>query len=175
MMVILNIVLLNLLWFACVLGASNGVLWPSVIGLFVLLMVTFIYEDINKKDFNVILFSLLFGGLLDGFLHASGLLVYASPFHQLSYLPPIWILFLWIGFAASIKIGMQWFLANPTIGVVIMTVGAPMSYYSASKLGAVEFVNMFEAMLVIGLGWMVYFVCITQVFYNRRGHKNALA
>ena len=174
MMVILNIVLLNVLWFACVLGASNGLLWPAVACLFVLLMVTYIYEDINKKDFQVIVFSLLFGGIIDGFLHASGLLVYASPFHQLSYLPPVWILFLWIGFAASIKIGMKWFLDNPILGVLVMTIGSPLSYFSASKLGAVQFGNMPDAMIVIALGWMLYFICITQIFYTKGSNEDVL-
>lgn len=174
MMVVLNIILLNLLWIACVLGASNGWLWPSIVSLCILLLITYIYAGINRKDFNAIVFSLIFGSLIDGFLQGSGLLIYASPFHQVSYLPPVWILILWIGFAASIKTGMQWFLYNPVIGTVIMTIGAPVSYYSASRLGAVSITSFEDAMLVIAVGWLIYFVCITQFFYPKGSRKDVM-
>jgi len=174
MMVVLNIILLNLLWFACVLGASNGLLWPSIVCLSLLLMFVVIYVGFNRKDMKVIVFSLLFGTLVDGYLQSSGLLIYASPFHQLSYIPPVWIMFLWIGFGASIKTGMQWFLANPMIGTVIMTVGAPVSYFSASRLGAVVFTDWLEVMSLIAIAWLIYFVCITQLFYPKGRHKDVM-
>ncbi|WP_099019309.1 DUF2878 family protein [Marinicella litoralis] len=175
MMVIISVILLNVLWFACVLGASNGLLWPSLASLVVLLVVVFANTGFYKKDLYVIGFSLFIGILIDGLLQGSGLLVYASPFHEYSLLPPIWIMILWVGFAASIKTGMQWFLRHPKLGVIVMTLGAPMSYYSASRLGAVEISSMLTALMAIALGWLIYFLCITQLFYPNGGRNDVLA
>ncbi len=174
-MVILNVILLNVLWLASVLGAANKLLWPAVLCLILLLAVTYIYEGLNKTDRTLIIFSLVFGTVLDGLLQASGLLIYASPFHPFSWLPPLWIMFLWIGFAASIKVGMRWLVVNPVVGTLIMSIGAPISYYSASKIGGVELVHPFHAMLAIALGWFIYFICVTQFFYDKQEQKNVWA
>ena len=115
-MVLTNLMLLNVLWFCSVLGAANQVLWPATVALLALLLVTFIYEDIKRKDLAISLFSLIFGTVVDGYLMYSGLVVYASKWHTFAFIPPIWILMLWLGFGASVKTGMQWLLNRPSMG-----------------------------------------------------------
>lgn len=174
MMVIISIILLNLLWFASVLGAANQLIWPAFLVLFVLLVVSFIYEDIDRKDAKVILFSLFFGILCDGFLNVSGLVIYNNVLFNFEVLPPIWIMLLWIGFGVSIKSGLQWLLNAPMLGALFMAVGAPLSYYSASQLNAVKFSDTLEAMTVVGVAWLLYFVGIVYIKNTKEGKNNAL-
>lgn len=163
----LNLILLNVLWFASVLGAANQIIWPSALCLMLLLSVLFIYQKTSVVDLKLIGFSLLFGSLLDGYLHTSGLVLYASGFVAWGLLPPIWILFLWIGFGASINVGMQWMINRPLLGALCITTGAPLSYYSASKLDAVAFDNTIMAMGVIAVAWLAYFMAVLMLLNTK--------
>lgn len=174
-MTLLSILLLNLLWFASVLGAANLLLWPAAVALLLLLLVTFIYVGFNKHDCKLIMFSLLCGTLIDGVLMSQGLVIYQLKGHELSFIPPLWIMFLWLGFAASIRTGMQWLLNYPVIGGLFMLIGAPLSYLSAAKLGAVTLPNLMQAMTFIGVCWLLYFILIVLLSPRKESGTNALA
>ena len=175
MMVITQIILLNVLWFASVLGAANGLLMPAVVATSLLLAVIFIYQGFDSQDAKIIGISVLMGLLIDGFLSSSGWLVYAMHGHQVSFLPPVWIMLLWVGFGATIKTGMSWMFASPLLGSVFMLIGAPLSYYSASRLGGVELLQLWPVMITIGISWLVYFLILTLITNQTEQRDDVLA
>jgi hypothetical protein len=176
MMMWINILLLNALWFATVVGATHKILWPAYLCLLVLLAVIHIYSGIDKQGWKVIALSLVFGIVIDGFLMSNGMILYNSHTQLIAWLPPLWILALWLGFGASVRVGMQWMLKSPIIGTIFMVVGAPLSYVSAAKLGAIEIPQLNQALAVIAVGWLLYFVCVIQICHskNRGAEENAL-
>ncbi len=174
-MILLNIILLNLLWFASILGAANELLWPAMLMLSLLLVVTFIYQGIGKTDGKIIVVSLICGLLIDGFLSFQGTITYGHTLHGVGFLPPTWILLLWIGFGATVRVGMQYLLNNPMIGGAFMLIGAPLSYYSAAKLGAVVINDLWQAMAFIGISWLLYFILLVQITQNKGVRKNVVA
>lgn len=174
-MTLVNIALLNLLWFASILGTAHAQLWPAIMMLFLLLMVTFIYQGISKLDAKIIAVSLICGILIDGFLASQGTITYGHTLHDVAFLPPTWILLLWVGFGATVRVGMQWLLSNPVIGGAFMLIGAPLSYYSAAKLGAVVINDLWHAMTFIGISWLLYFILLVLMIQNKGARKNAVA
>jgi len=174
MMIIANIVLLNVLWFASILGAANGMIWPAAIVLVLLLGFNFIYAGISQLDFKIIVISIFSGLLIDGVMMNQGLVIYAYNQPDLGWVPPLWIMMLWVGFGASIRIGMQWLLNSPFIGGLFMMIGAPLSYVSAGKLGATVMPDLWQAMIFIGVSWLLYFMSIVQLTQNKEA-ENALA
>ncbi len=174
-MILINITLLNLLWFASVLGAANQMLWPALLMLSLLLLVTFIYQGINKTDRKIMVLSVLCGLLFDGFLAFQGVITYSHTLHEVSYLPPAWIMMLWVGFAATVRVGMQWLLNNPIIGGAFMLIGAPLSYFSAAKLGAISINNLWQAMSFVGITWLLYFAALVLLTQNKELNKNVVA
>ena len=175
MMVITQIILLNVLWFASVLGAANGLLMPSVVATTLLLAVIFIYQGFDQQDFKIIGISVLMGLLIDGFLSQSGWLVYANHGHQVSYLPPLWIMLLWLGFGATIKTGMSWMFSSPVMGAGFMLIGAPLSYYSASRLGGVKLLELWPVMITIGISWLIYFLTLLLITNQSERRDDVLA
>ena len=174
MMVIANIVLLNLLWFASVLGAANGLIWPAAMVLVLLLGFNFIYAGISQLDYKIIGFSVCAGLLIDGVMMHQGWVIYAYKQPDLGLIPPLWIMMLWVGFGASIRHGMQWLLSNPVVGGLIMLIGAPLSYVSAGKLGATVMPDLWQAMIFIGVSWLIYFMLIVHLTQNKEA-ANVLA
>jgi len=175
MMVITQIILLNVLWFASVLGAANGWLMPAVVATTVLLSVIFIYQGFDQQDGKIIGISVLMGLLIDGFLSSTGWLVYAMHGHQVSFLPPLWIMLLWLGFGATIRTGMHWMFNNPVMGAVFMLIGAPLSYYSAFRLGGVELLQLWPVMITIGVSWLIYFLILTVIINQTEQRDDVLA
>lgn len=174
-MIVLNVLLLNLLWFASVLGAANQMLWLPLLMLLLLMVVVFIYQGFIKQDIKIIAMSLFCGLLFDGFLAGQGIISYAAPLHDISYFPPVWILMLWVGFGATVRVGMQWLLKNSMIGGAFILIGAPLSYYSAAKLNAVVINDFWQAMTFISISWLMYFILLVQITQNKETRNNAVA
>lgn len=174
MMMIANVIGLNLLWFASVLGAANGQIWQAAIVLALLLGFNFIYAGMKQLDCKIIAVSVLAGLLIDGVMMNQGVVIYAHTWPDLKWVPPLWIMMLWVGFGASIRISMQWLLNNPVIGGLIMMVGAPLSYVSAGKLGAAVMPDLWQAMVFIGVSWLLYFMTVVYLTQNQEV-ENALA
>jgi len=89
---IINIVALKLTWLAAVIGASKGMVLPSLVAVafFALWQLTR-----NRRHENDILFmciAFVIGFILDSAWQAFGLINYASGF---SFIAPVWILALW--------------------------------------------------------------------------------
>lgn len=174
-MTIVNIILLNVLWFACVLGAANNLLWPGFLALSVLLVINIYNRSLKRIDLKIVLFSLMAGLIIDGLLHAQGMIRYEHKILDSAFLPPIWILILWVGFGATVRTGMQWLLAQPKLGAVIMLIGAPLSYFSAEKLGAANITMFWQAMSFIGVSWLLYFGLVIYLIKDYKGHADAVA
>lgn len=174
-MVITQIILLNVLWFASILGAANGLLMPAVAATTVLLAVIFIYQGFDQQDGKIIGLSVLMGLLIDGFLSSTCWLIYAMHGHQISFLPPVWIMLLWLGFGATIKTGMHWMFNSPMLGSLFMLIGAPLSYYSASRLGGVELIQLWPVMITIGVSWLVYFLILNVIINQEEQPNDVLA
>ena len=173
-MMIVSIVLLNLLWFTSVLGAANGLIWPASIVLVILLGFNYLLVGMHRIDFKIISYSFIAGLIIDGILMNKGLVIYEHMAPGLGWMPPLWILMLWVGFGASVRLGMHWLLENPKLGGAVMLVGAPLSYISASKLGATTVPNLWQAMTFIGCSWLLYFMSVVYLL-NKDGSKNAMA
>lgn len=56
-----------------------------------------------------------------------------------SYIPPVWLLFLWFGFATNVTTLSSLFKSNWLLIAVAGGLLAPLSYIAAAKLGAVTF------------------------------------
>ncbi len=174
MMVLVNVLLLNLLWFSCVLGAAHGSIWPAVIVLFLLLGFNYFCAGMKQLDYKIIALSVLAGLLIDGVMMNQSWVIYAYNQPDMGLVPPLWIMILWLGFGASVRIGMQWLLNHPFIGGMTMMIGAPLSYVSAGKLGAAEMPNLWQAIAFIGASWLLYFMLVVYLTQNKES-KNAAA
>ncbi len=151
--------LLNALWLAIVLGVAHNIPIPAIIIFFILLVVV-LREGITQEDVAALVAGLIIGFIVDGYLHRSGWVHYESWLAIPDWSPPYWILMLWIGFSLTLKVGMRWLFRSYLVGALFLLIGAPLSYYSASKLGAVSLQEPLAAMLVIAVSWWCYFSLI---------------
>lgn len=124
-----------------------GVLIVSAILVFHLFMA-------NKpvKEIQLVLVTLLIGGLWDSFMVASGLLVYEVGMFN-NNLAPYWILSMWVLFATTLNVSLSWMKSRYFLAALLGAVAGPFAYFAGSKLGAVIMPDTIVSSLVIALGW----------------------
>ena len=74
-----------------------------------------------------------------------------------SHIAPLWILFLWTGFALTLNHSMSWLLNKPKLGTVFIFIGAPLSYFSADKLNAIHINETIVTMTLISIMWLLVY------------------
>ena len=128
----LNLVLFQSLWFTAVLGRESW-LW-----LLALLLIAHVLLCSDRRvELKVMVLCGALGSAVDTALTLAGVFVFTpAP----SVLPiPVWLIALWLGFAATFRHSLSYLLKRPAIAVAAAGLTAPLSYFAAMRLGAVEF------------------------------------
>jgi hypothetical protein len=152
---IVNLLLYQLGWFACVLGTAWGRQWVGV-SIAVALAGTHFYL---AKD-RVLQTKLVIAAALIGLVVDTGLLwagVYRFPQGAvIDGLPPPFMTLLWIQFATTFRYSMRWLSGRYTLSFLFGLLGAPLAFYAGESLGAIMFLSPRLAHYgVLAVGWSV--------------------
>jgi len=150
-MLIINFVLFQLAWFACVLGAANSLPWLGVAITMLVLAWHFYHSKQAKYELVLILAALLIGAVFDQLMLSMNWVNYQA--HGWSQnLVPVWILALWLAFASTLNLSLAWMQGRYLIAVLFGGGGGPLAYFGAEKLGAVSLSGT-TSLIALGIGW----------------------
>lgn len=147
---VVNAVLFQITWFACVLGAAAKLLWPGLLALAVLVF------SLRRRpglgiDLTLAGLAVAVGFALDSLWIRSGVLDY-----QGARWAPAWILALWAGVALTLRHSLSLFLPRPVIGGVLAGCCAPLSYLAGERFGAATVPDAWD-LIWVSLCWAVLF------------------
>lgn len=147
-----NVVLFQLLWFAAVLGAAAGLAWPAPLALVALLGWAWLCGSNLHADLRLLLIGVIGGVLFELLLLAAGLIRYQLQSWQ--YLPPVWIICLWAGFAHSFLYSLAWLRQHLALAMLLGAIGSATSMYAGLRFGAAEPLRGMAPLLIFyGAGW----------------------
>ena len=148
-----NLVFLNLLWPVHIVSAAAGMAWPGP-----LMVVVYGAWQLHARhrtpgDRRIVLVAFLVGLLLDSLWVQTGLLEFSADWPGYGF-APVWILSLWVGMALcfnqSLKVARRYLLPAGIFAMVF----SPLSYYLASRVGAVTWVgDTVNIVVATGLAW----------------------
>ncbi len=144
---LINIVSFYLGWFACLLGAIHNMPWLGALVMAALLTLHLFLTENRAQELRFILVTGLFGTGLDSLLMLSGLYIFTN--HTLSWLCPVWIPALWMGFASTLNHSMRWLHGRYGLACLFGATGGPLSYYAGVSLGALTFVPSTGTTLIV--------------------------
>jgi hypothetical protein len=151
----LNITALNIVWFAAVLGAANGLYWLGPASLALSLYIQFRADLKNKTLIKFLTITAVIGILADSIMILTG----AISFECCSILPqnyPFWMASLWISFSTALFSSLSWLRNKFTLSSAIGCIGGAMAYYGGHKLGAISLAtDTANALLIIGMIWAI--------------------
>ena len=152
MQLLINIVVYQVCWLACIIGAANSM--PLVgVGLTAIAAAYHLYSaDRALPELNLLLIAAVIGAFWDSLLVAMGWLIYPSG-TLLEGAAPYWIVALWIAFATTFNVSLRWFKQHLLLGAVFGAVGGPLAFLAGERLGGVEFTNYPAALTALAVGW----------------------
>jgi hypothetical protein len=149
---VLNFVLFQLAWLACIRAAALG--WPWTGTLCVAGAAAWHLHRAARPtpEARLIMLSMALGLVVDSALLAGGLITYTSG-QWLPGLPPLWMVSLWGLLATTLNVSMGWLRGRPLLAAVMGAVAGPLSYAAGVRLGAAQFSDAPQALAALALAW----------------------
>ena len=152
---LINLIAFQLCWLAAVVGAANAMpyLGPlfAVVWLPIHLLAT---KSSARTEAMLILAAGALGYVLDSVLVLGGWMSF-PPQARLGAPSTVWMVTLWLGFAATLRHGLGWLRGRYLLGALLGAVAGPLAYWGGSRLGAVILTEAVPSLLVVGVEWLI--------------------
>lgn len=173
-----NLIGYHIVWLGSVLGAAQGAGWigPLLAGAF-LAQHVYLWRDPRGATCRTVeLRSILLIAAL-GYLGDSLILITAGvsfPDHRWDYwLAPLWILGLWVSFAATLSTAFGFVGNRHWIPAGMGLFGGPTAYWIASSIGALHLAGSLHGLTTIGAGWAGLLVALFAIHQSHRRTHDA--
>ena len=80
---------------------------------------------------------------------------------------------MWMLFATTLNVSMQWLRARPLLAALMGFVAGPLSYVAGEKLGGMTFVNETAALAALAIGWAVMMPLLMRLATRLNGVRAA--
>ncbi len=171
MRTIVNFIAFQAGWFACVLGAAHAHPWLGCLAVVAVFALHLALAPAPGAELRLAAITVGVGLVLEIVLVSTGVARYAEP-GSVPFLPPVWILAMWLLLATLLDVSLAWLQTRPWLAVLFAAVGAPLSYAAGARLGGMEIAApLWRSYVVMGVLWAAVFPLLLRV--ARRGAKRA--
>ena len=146
--VLINAMLFNAVWIACVAGSAKQLLWPALLSCGILAAYQLHPKNRHPNDLKLVVISIILGIIVDSIWVKLGYMDFTDkrPFDTFS---PAWIIVLWVGFALTVNHSLKWLVAHPLLPALTGAIAAPITYFAGIKIGAVVYT---ESVTIVSIG-----------------------
>jgi len=150
--VLANVLLFELAWFACILGAAHG--HPAWGTLPVVAVVAWHVAISEHPLTECVLAALLcaIGLVVESIIAGLGHVQYPSG-QPVRWLAPYWIVALWGELAIALNVTLRWLKGRPLLAAMLGALLGPLSFIGGVRLGGAQFVDRSAALGVLALQW----------------------
>ncbi len=151
---IINFVVFQAGWLACVLSAANGLPWVGVIVAAAAVALHFVLAANAAAELRLVLVALGIGAFFDSMLISTGWVSYPSGVLA-PYFAPYWILAMWALFATTLNTSLAWVKKSLPLAAALGTVCGPLSFLAGQRLGGIELIEPAAALTALAGIWAV--------------------
>ena len=152
MPILVNIVLFQIGWFACVLGAAQDLPWAGSLVAVVIASVHLACAKRRRVELLLLLLVVTLGFAWDSAVTAMGLMQFSTA-GMISGFAPYWMAAMWLSFATTLNVSLRWLRGRAWLAALLGAVGGPLAYFAGAKLGALSFPQPLLGLAVQALGW----------------------
>lgn len=156
---IINFVMFQIGWFACVAGGATPYHWLGSLAVFLIVIYHLYHARPRSAELTLIVLALLLGLIWENILAASGQLIYQHGIFA-PFAAPHWIIAMWALFATTMNVSMRWLKGRWLIGGLLGAIGGPLAFYAGMKLNAVAIPALGPTLLVLGAAWALFMVLL---------------
>jgi len=150
---IINVVLYQVGWLSCVLGAARG--YPFLGSLFAMLLIVIhlLMSTVRKAEIKLMICACLLGVVIDSSQQALGVFNFKIDPDWPLWLP-LWILVIWAQFATLFHFALSWLSGRYLLAALFGLVGGPLAYWGGVRLGAAPFgETLLFSIVTLALVW----------------------
>ena len=171
MKILLNVILFQLGWFACILGAAKGFIYLGPLVVVLGAAAQSIWDKDSKEILVFILATTILGSFYDSLGVVFGLFSF-SPEMQSAWNYPLWMSALWLNFAMLFGRSLSWMNGKYLTAAILGLLGGPASYYAGESFGAIV-ISEPATMSLIGIGVMWAVVTPTILWFFEKCSANS--
>ncbi len=152
---VVNYLLYQAGWFACVLGAAWGRPWlGSALG--ILPILAHVAASRRRADAAALaLWTAAIGVAVDATQLALGTLRFDVG-TVAAWLPPLWLVLVWAQFAMTFHFSLAWMPGHPLRAAVVGVLGGPLAFLGGARLGVVALhPALWPSLLSLAATWAV--------------------
>lgn len=150
---LLNLVLYQLGWFSCVLGAAHGLPLAGALGALLLVGVHLALARSRRVELLQIGLVCVLGVAVDSLQQAAGVFTFRPMPGWPLWVPP-WVFVIWAQFATLFRYALYWLSGRYLLAALFGLCGGPLAYWAGIRLGAAEFgMASWAGLMVLGAVW----------------------
>ena len=172
MNLVVNIVVYQICWFACILGGANELPLLGVLAVAFAVVYHLHVADRPGAELALLGIAAIIGGVWDSLLVTAGWLVYPSG-TLFDGTAPYWIVALWISFATTFNVSLRWFKKRLLMAATFGAIGGPLAFFAGERLGGVVFANPVAGLTALALGWAVLMPLMMAISNRWDGFRRA--
>lgn len=169
---IINVLLYQVGWFSCVLGAALGFPISGAVGALALVTIHLLLVDERKTEIKLMLCACLLGVVVDSLQQAVGLFTFRADPRWPLWLP-LWVFVIWAQFATLFRFALHWLAGRYLLGALFGAIGGPLAYWGGIRMGAATFGGSPElALISLAVVWalvMPLLLWLNQRFNSAEG------
>jgi hypothetical protein len=167
---ILNFVLFQAGWFACVLGGAHGMTLASAAAASVVIGVSLRWFSADRmSDARLFLAVALTGFCVDTVHLRFGVFALVGD-PRFPHLCPLWLVAMWAMFGTTLRGSLGWLKGRYGLAAILGAVAGPLSYLGGAKLGAVTLhPNSAFSIAALAVGWAVVMPLVVWLAHAKRG------
>lgn len=148
----LNVILFQLGWFACVLGAAHGQSWVGALAAAAIVGWHLARAAQPKPELALIAVAAALGAAFETVLVQTGW-VHFNAGVLVEGTAPYWMIALWALFATTLNVSLRAMRSRLGLAALLGALGGPAAYYAGARLGALEFAAAGAALAAVSAGW----------------------
>lgn len=170
--IILNYILFQVGWFACVLGAANGLPWLAFFVVLILVLGQIYFAPNRKNELMLVGVACVLGAVIDQVLLTNHIVNYTANGWSVAIVP-VWIIALWMSFSSTLNLSMRWLREQKILAFFFGLIGGPLAYLAAEKLGAIYIPPFTYHYAVLGVFWGFAMLALTAFAKQLDGYAHA--
>jgi hypothetical protein len=158
-------------WFACILGPAWGWPWTGTAIAAALIGGHLALARRRRDEIELMLWAALIGTTADTLQIALGTLVF--PIGAIvSWLPPPWLIVLWMQFAGTAHYSMRWLKRRPWTTALLGAIGGPLAFDAGRRLGVVEFhPAVWPSVVTLAIVWAIAMPLLLRIAARHDGRE----
>lgn len=169
MNIAVNLLLYQLGWFACVLGAASGRPWVGALAATGIVTWHLVRARHPARELGLVATAIAIGAVFETLLLQTGWVRFETGV-LLAGLAPYWMVALWAIFATTLNVSLRALRTHLWLAAILGAVGAPAAYYAGSRLGAMDFVATGLGLATVGIGWAILAPALFRVARSLDGY-----